>query len=52
MPRTGDVGYDAVGIILMVAGGVALLWGLLVSAAMPWRRDTVVRDDVRYRDRV
>lgn len=42
---TGDVsGIDlgTVGVILMVAGIIGLLWAVMVSSAMPWRRDTVV----------
>lgn len=52
---SGDVqgvDLDTVGIILMVAGAIGLLWGLLASSTMPWRRDTVVHEDVRRRDRV
>ena len=38
---TGDVsGVDLnmVGIVLMVAGLIGLVWSLIVSSAMPWRR--------------
>ena len=45
---TGDVqGVDlaAVGIILMIAGAIGLLWALVASSAMPWRRDVAVKDD-------
>ncbi|MDQ4100234.1 MAG: DUF6458 family protein [Chloroflexota bacterium] len=38
---TGDiqgVDLDIVGIVLMVAGGIGLLWALVVSSSMPWRR--------------
>jgi len=39
---TGDVSgvnLDVVGIILMVVGAIGLLWSLLASTAVPWRRD-------------
>jgi hypothetical protein len=39
------VDLDVVGIILMVAGSIGLLWSLAVSSAMPWRRDVVHHDD-------
>ncbi len=42
---TGDVqgvNLDVVGIILMVAGAIGLLWSLIASSAMPWRRREVV----------
>ena len=32
---------DAVGVVLMIAGIVGLLWSLIVSSTMPWRRTTV-----------
>ncbi len=44
---TGDVqgvDVDAVGVVLMIAGAVGLIWSLVVSSAMPWRRQTTVRD--------
>lgn len=47
---TGDlqgVNLDVVGVILMVAGAVGLLWALLASSTMPWRRDAVVDDGDR-----
>lgn len=43
---TGDVqgvDLDVVGIVLMVAGAIGLLWALMVSSAMPWRRGVVGR---------
>jgi hypothetical protein len=42
---TADVSgveVTTVGVILMVVGGVGLLWALAVSSAMPWRREEVV----------
>lgn len=47
---TGDVqgvDLDVVGIILMVAGGVGLLWALIASSAAPWRREAVVEEGER-----
>ncbi|HVM02066.1 MAG TPA: DUF6458 family protein, partial [Acidimicrobiales bacterium] len=44
---TGDVqgvDLDTVGIILMVAGGIGLLWALIASSAAPWRRDVAVEE--------
>ena len=38
---TGDVsGVDlnVVGVVLMVVGAIGLVWSLVVSTAMPWRR--------------
>lgn len=52
---TGDVqgvNLDVVGIILMVAGGIGLLWALIASSAAPWRRRAPVERDeqvVRHR---
>ncbi len=49
---TGDVqgvDLDVVGIILMIVGGIGLLWALIASSAAPWRRRTVASDE---RDRV
>lgn len=48
---TGDVqgvDFDVVGVILMVAGALGLLWSML--ALGPWRRDEV--DVVQERERV
>lgn len=42
---TGDISgvdLDIVGVILMVAGAIGLLWTLVVSASAPWRRREVV----------
>ncbi len=36
------VDLDVVGVILMVAGGIGLLWALAISSSMPWRRETEV----------
>ncbi len=34
-----SVDVNTIGVILMAAGGIGLLWALAVSTAMPWRRD-------------
>lgn len=42
---TGEVqgvDLDIVGVILMAAGGIGLIWALAISSSMPWRRDTAV----------
>lgn len=47
---TGDVqGVDlnVVGVILMIAGGIGLLWALIASSSMPWRRGIAVESDER-----
>ena len=47
---TGDVQgveLDVVGVILMIVGAIGLLWALLASSAMPWRRTEVVDDRPR-----
>ncbi|MGH9152681.1 MAG: DUF6458 family protein, partial [Acidimicrobiales bacterium] len=47
---TGDVqgvDLDTVGIILMVAGGIGLLWALIASSAAPRRRDVAVEEEDR-----
>lgn len=44
---TGDVqglDLDAVGVVLMVVGVIGLVWSLLVSSTMPWRRETTIRE--------
>ena len=44
---TGDVqglDLDAVGVVLMVVGVLGLVWSLLVSSTMPWRRETTIRE--------
>lgn len=41
---TGDVegvDLDVVGVILMIVGGLGLIWALLAAQATPWRRDAV-----------
>jgi hypothetical protein len=38
------VDLNNVGVILMIVGGVGLLWALAVSSAMPWRRDSTVEE--------
>ena len=45
---TGDVqgvDLDVVGIVLMVVGAIGMLWTLMVSSAMPWRRGVVGHED-------
>ena len=38
------VNLDVVGVILMVVGAIGLLWGLIASSSVPWRRgDGVAR---------
>ncbi|HVM03759.1 MAG TPA: DUF6458 family protein [Acidimicrobiales bacterium] len=41
---TGDiqgVDLDVVGVILMIAGGLGLIWALLAAQRSPWRREAV-----------
>lgn len=38
---TADVeglNLDVVGVILMIVGAIGLLWALIASSSMPWRR--------------
>lgn len=52
---TGEVeGVDLTlaGVILMVAGAVSLLWGLVASTTLPWHDDSRPASRVRTRDRV
>lgn len=47
---TGDVqGIDleVIGLILMIAGAIGLLWTLVASTALPRRRNVIVEDDER-----
>ena len=38
------VDLDVVGVILMIVGALGLLWALVASSAVPWRRgDRVAR---------
>lgn len=39
------INLDVVGIILMVAGALGLLWSLMASSMMPWRQTEVIEDD-------
>lgn len=39
------------GVILVIAGVVALLWGLLASMTLPWQHDHA-RGEPRSRDRL
>lgn len=32
------VNLDVVGVILMIVGAIGLLWALLASSSVPWRR--------------
>ncbi len=32
------VNLDVVGVILMVVGAIGLLWALIASSSVPWRR--------------
>lgn len=38
------VDLDAVGVVLMVVGVIGLVWSLIVSSAVPWRRETTIRE--------
>lgn len=47
---TGDVqgvDLDVVGVVLMIAGAIGLLWALLASTALPRRRNVIVENDER-----
>lgn len=46
---TKGFNVDTVGIILMVVGGIGLLWALLATSM--WRRDDVVVEDAPVRRR-